>query len=194
MDLVIREYRDEDEKEWLKCHVLVDLKSKGGRLLRNKPKFTGKTIELIALVEEKIVGFIDIELEENVGSVCYKKHDGNAMLWDIGVLPEFRKKGIATKLLEEGIRRGKQQDMKRLEAWSVEEDAWKFYEKRGFKKFYEYHHVLINNRQKLKAFDKDGLHVIELYAHVMPEVDLESTIAKYQPKEVLVCRGYELLL
>jgi len=84
--------------------------------------------------------------------------------------------------------------MKRSEAWSVKEDVWKFYEKRGFKKFFEYHHVSINNRQKLKAFDKDSLHVIELYAHVIPEADLESIIAKYQPEEVFVCRGYELLL
>jgi len=193
-DIVIREYRVEDEREWVKCHALVYLDSNERRLLRNKPKYTGKTIELIALVRGKIVGFTDIELEEVPGSICYKKFDGNGMLWDIGVLPEFRRRGIGTKLLDEGIERGKQLGMKRLEAWSIEPNAWKFYEKYGFKKFFEYHHVLISGRGKLKVFDKDGLHITEIYAHVMPETDLKAIIEKYQPKEIFPCRGYELLL
>jgi predicted acetyltransferase len=83
--------------------------------------------------------------------------------------------------------------MKRLEAWSIEPKAWIFYEKYGFKKFYEYHHVLMTNRENLRAFDRDGLHIVEIYAHVMPKTGLEEVKKKYQPKEVLVCRGYELL-
>ncbi|MEM3579969.1 MAG: GNAT family N-acetyltransferase, partial [Candidatus Bathyarchaeia archaeon] len=112
----------------------------------------------------------------------------------VGVLPEFRRRGIATRLLNEGVKRGKKLGMKRLELWSIEPQAWIFFEKYGFKKFYEYHHVLITNRENLLAFDRDGLHVIEVYAHVMPETDLEGIKKKYQPKEVLTCRGYELLL
>lgn len=109
------------------------------------------------------------------------------MLWDIGVSLEFRRRGIATKLLNEGIEHGRRLGMKRLEAWN-------FYDRFGFEKFYEYYHVLISNRENLRAFDRDGLHVVEIYAHVMPETDLEEVKRKYQPKEVLTCRGYELLL
>jgi len=192
MDLVIREYKVDDGKEWLRCHALVYIGSNERRIERNKPKYGGKTIELIALVDEKIVGYLDIELEETPGSVCYKKLDGNGMLWDIGVIPEFRGKGIATKLLDEGIRRAKQSGMKRLEAWSIEPNAWKFYERYGFKKFFEYHHVLISEREKLRPFDKDGMHIIEIYAHVMPETDLKAIIEKHQPKEILPCCGFEL--
>jgi len=191
MSLVIREYKDKDEKEWLKCHALVYLGSNERRLERNKPKYAGKSIQLIALVNAQIVGYLDIELEETPGSICYKKSEGNGMLWDIGVLPEFRGKGIATKLLDEGVRRGKELGMKRLEAWSIEPNAWQFYEKYGFKKFFEYHHVLINNREKLRTFDKDGMHIVEIYAHVMPETDLKAIIEKHQPKEILPCCGFE---
>lgn len=194
MNLVIRKYKVDGEKEWLKCHALVYLDSNERRLERNKPKYAGKSIELIALVDEKIVGFLDIELEETPGSTCYKKLDGNGMLWDIGVLPEFRRKGIATRLLNEGLSLGKGLSMKRLEAWSIEPDAWKFYEKHGFKKFFEYHHILINNREKLRIFDKDGMHIVEMYAHVMPETDLKAIIEKHQPKEILPCCGFELAL
>jgi ribosomal protein S18 acetylase RimI-like enzyme len=191
MSLVIREYKVDDEKEWLKCHALVYFDSNERRLERNKPRYAGKSIELIALVDDKILGFLDIEQEETPGSICYKKLDGNGMLWDIGVTLEFRRKGIATRLLNEGIKRGKKLGMKRLEAWSIEPNAWKFYEKHGFKKFFEYHHILINNREKLRPFDKDGMHIVETYAHVMPETDLKAIIEKYQPKEILPCCGFE---
>ena len=194
MSLVIREYKESDEKEWLKCHALAYLDSNERKLERNKPKYAGKSIQLTATVDEKIVGYLDIELEEIPGSICYKKLDGNGMLWDIGVLPEFRRKGIATKLVDEGVRRGKKWGMKRLEAWSIEPNAWKFYEKYGFKKFFEYHHILINNREKLRIFDKDGMHIVEMYAHVMPETDLKTIIEEHQPKEILPCCGFELAL
>jgi len=194
MDLAIRQYRVEDEKEWLRVHALVYLDSNERRLLRAKPKHEGKTIELVAEVNSEIVGFLDIELEETPGQVCFKKLLGNGMLWDIGVLLEHRGKGIATRLLNEGMRRGKRQSMRRLEAWSIEPNAWRFYEKYGFKKFYEYHHVLIDNRERLRAFDEDGMHIIELYAHVMPETDLKEIVTKYQPRGVMPCHGFELTL
>ena len=194
MDSVIREYRAEDEKEWLRCHAFVYFDSNERRLLRKKPRYMGKSIELIALIDKKIIGFLDIEREEKPGGICYKKADGNGMLWDIGVLPKFRREGVATRLLAEGIKRGKRLGMKRLEAWSIEQDAWKFYEKYGFKKFFEYHHVLIDSREKLKVFDKDDMHIVEIYAHVMPNADLKAIMARYRPKEVMPCRGFELTL
>jgi len=194
MDFIIRNYQPNDEKEWLKCHALAYLGSNERILERSKPKYHGKTVELVALYDKKIVGFLDIELEETPGSICFRKAEGNGMLWDIGVLPKFRRRGVATKLLNEGIKSGKKLGMKRLEAWSIEPPAWKFYEKYGFKKFFEYHHVRINNREKLRAFDRDGLHIVEVYAHVMPETNLKIIVEKYQPEEVYPCYGYELIL
>lgn len=171
--LTIREYKSEDEDEWLRCHTLAYLGTRERRLERSKPTYSGRSIEIVALVNDKIVGFLDIELEDTPGAICYRKFEGNGMLWDIGVLPEFRRRGIATKLLNEGIERGRRLGMKRLEAWSIEPEAWNFYEKHGFKKFYEYHHVLITNRENLRALDRNGLHIVEIYAHVMSETDLE---------------------
>ena len=193
MSLVVREYSENDEKKWLKCHALVYLGSNERRMERNKPRYA-KSIELVALVDDEIVSFLGIELEETPGSTCHKKLDGNGMLWDIGVKAESRRKGVATALLNEGIKRGKQLGMKRLEAWSIEPDAWKFYEKKGFKKFFEYHHVLIVDREKLRALDRDGLHVVELYAHVMPETNLEAVTEKHEPREIYPCCGFELTL
>ncbi len=172
--------------------MLIDLTASGGELLKQKPKYSGKSVELVATMDSKIVGFLDIELESSPGKICHKKVEGNGMLWDIGVMKEYRKRGIATRLLNEGIGRAKKYGLQRLEAWTVEENAKPFYEKYGFTKFYEYHHVRINGREKLRAFDRNGLHVISLYAHVMPETDLEDIIEKYKPKEVFTCSGFEI--
>lgn len=192
MTTVIRSYRAEDEEEWIKCHMLVDLSATGGELLKEKPKYEDRSIELVATINNKIIGFLDIELESSPGKSCYKKVKGNGMLWDIGVLKEKRRQGIATRLLEEGIRQAKKEDFQRLEAWTIEEDAKEFYESFGFKKFYEYHHVLINKREKLKPLNKDGIHVTYVYAHVMPNTDIDSIVRKYEPKKVYLCTGFEI--
>lgn len=191
MSLRIRRYRRRDEGEWIKCHMLVDLEASGGELLKEKPKYDGKSIELVATIDDKIIGFLDIELEGSPGKICYKKIEGNGMLWDIGVLKEYRRQGIATRLLNEGINRARRYGLQRLEAWTVEENAKRFYENNGFTEFYKYHHIRINKRENLKAFDKNGLHIISLYAHIMPETNLEDVIKKYNPKEVFECLGFK---
>jgi len=194
MSLRIRSYRKRDEKEWIKCHVLVDLEATAGQLLKEKPKYDGKSVELVATVADRLVGFLDIEMEEPGRQICLNKAEGNGMLWDIGVLKECRGRGIGLKLLREGIRRARKHGLRRLEAWTVEKDAKGFYEKFGFKRFYDYHHVELEKREKLKAFDRDGMHVISLYAHVMPEVGIKEVSRKYEPKRVHACSGFEIYL
>ena len=129
----IRSYQSEDEKEWLKCHVVVYLGSNERRFLKEKPRCKRQSIELVATDDDKIIGFLDIELEDVPGSICYKKVEGNSMLWDIGVWEEYRRKGVATRLLNETINRLRKQDVRRLEAWSIEDGAKRFYEKFWFK-------------------------------------------------------------
>ena len=192
MSLKIRSYRKQDEKEWAKCHMLVDLEATAGQLLKEKPEYDGKTVELVATIGDRIVGFLDIEIEYLEHTLCCKKTKGNGMLWDVGVLKEFRGRGIGSSLLKEGIRRGKKHGLQRLEAWTVEEEAKNFYEKFGFRRFYDYHHIRCEKREKLKEFDRDGVHVISVYAHVMPEADLKEVIKKYEPKQVLKCSGFEI--
>ena len=153
MDLFIRSYRDEDEENWLKCHALVYLNTNERRLLKKKPKYAGKPVELVATVNDGIIGFLDIELEAAPRSLCFKKLDRNGMLWGIGVLREYRRRGVATKLLNEGLKLGRKYGMRRLEAWTIEEEARGFYEKHGFKKFYEYYHILLDDREKLRGLD-----------------------------------------
>jgi ribosomal protein S18 acetylase RimI-like enzyme len=192
MSLRIRSYRKSDEKEWVKCHARVDLEATAGQLLKEKPKYDGESVELVAIVADRLVGFLDVEMENPGRQICLNKAEGNGMLWDIGVLKEYRHRGIGLKLLREGIKRAKKHGLRRLEAWTVEKDAKDFYEEFGFKRFYDYHHVQCEKREKLKAFDRDGMHVISLYAHVMPETDVKEVIGKYEPKQVHVCSGFEI--
>ena len=80
MDLEIRNYHNEDEEEWLKCHMLIDLKTSGGELLKKKPKYADRSIELVATLDDKIIGFLDIELESSPGKICHMKVKGSGML------------------------------------------------------------------------------------------------------------------
>jgi ribosomal protein S18 acetylase RimI-like enzyme len=192
MNVKIRSYKRQDEKEWVKCHALTDLEATAGQLLKEKPKYDGKSVELVATEAGRVVGFLDIEMENPERQVCFRKGEGNGMLWNIGVLKEHRRCGVGSKLLRRGIERAKKHGLRRLEAWTVEEDVKGFYEKFGFKRFYDYHHVYCEKREKLKEFDSDGMHVVSLYAHVMPEANLEELIRKYEPRQVHVCSGFEI--
>lgn len=79
-----------------------------------KPRYERQSIELVAVDDNDIIGFLDIELEDVSRSVCYKKVEGNAMLWDIGVLKAYRRKGLASKLLSEGVSQAKKHSAERL--------------------------------------------------------------------------------
>ena len=106
-------------------------------------------------------------------------------------LSKHRRKGLGTRLSEATCQLRKH-GVKRLEAWSIEDGAKKFYIKFGFQKFYEYYQVLIRNREKLKPLNTDDLHVVEVYAHVMPETNLDNIKEKYAPEETHVCTGFEI--
>lgn len=93
-NLKIREYHDEDAEEWVKCHALVYIGTNERRLLKNKPRYARKSIELVAIVNDKIVGFLDVELEDSPGQICYKKVEGNGMLWDLVFLRNIKDKGL----------------------------------------------------------------------------------------------------
>jgi ribosomal protein S18 acetylase RimI-like enzyme len=192
MNLKIRSFKKQDEREWVNCHMLVDLEATAGQLLKEKPKYDGKSVELVATIAGGVVGFLDIEMENPRRQVCFRKVEGNGMLWDIGVLKGYRGRGVGSKLLKGGIERAKKHGLRRLEAWTVEKDAKGFYEKFGFKRFYDYHHVHCEKRQEQKEFDRHGMHITSLYAHVMPEADLEEVIRKYEPKQALACSGFEI--
>jgi len=130
----IREYKSEDENGWVRCRLLSFLDSSYyDDIKKTKESYDNPSLCLVAEDNGIIVGFIDVEYEEHAGEVCYFSGALGAVIWNIGVLPEYRRQGVATQLwntakvmlLDKGIRR--------FEVWTQNDtasNAW--YERQGF--------------------------------------------------------------
>ena len=122
--MIIREYKDSDNLDWVRCRVLSFLDSAYfDNVLREKEHYNNPSIELIVEADDKIVGIIDVEYEIKKGTVCYYTNELGGVIWHLAVLPEYRNRGISTLLLNKAIDILKNNGVKKLEAWT-RDDKW----------------------------------------------------------------------
>jgi len=193
--MIIREYQEKDELQWVRCRVLSFLDSAYfDNILREKEHYLHPAVELVAEADDKVVGFIDVEYENEPGDVCYLKGSLGGVIWHLGVLPEYRSLGVASSLLEESIERLKKLGVKRIEAWT-RDDKWvnEWYIRRGFAWKESYLHVYAESSEcdnACQSKDEDLL-ICNCYAHY---IGSDREAVKKQYKRVHECNLYELQL
>lgn len=179
----IREYKPDDERGWLECRVLSFLDSAYyDDVVRQKPSYLNPTIDLVAESDKKIVGFIEVECDLADGTTCYQGPYPAGMIWNIGVLPEHRRDGIATKLLDEAKRMALEKGVNRFEAFTRDDQfVHRWYEKNGFHKVMSYLHVYLNydELQEFGLRSKIGLSPHKMFAHYLDD-DIEAVRHKYE--------------
>ena len=166
---VIRPYTAADERGWLECRVLAFLDSAYYDAVdREKEHWDRPSIELVAEVDGTIVGLIDVELEEEPGTVCEERPGLGGMIWHLAVLRDFRRQGIATRLLAAAEEAARGRDIERFEAWT-RDDAWvqRWYESQGFVHVLSYLHVYVHGRNETDGVISSelGLKPIKVFAH-----------------------------
>ena len=164
-----RPYEDADERGWLECRVLAFLDSAYyDAVEREKERYERPSIELVADVDGRIVGLIDVELEEEPGTVCWDRPGLGGMIWHLAVLPEHRRRGIATQLVAAAESAARRHGIERFEAWT-RDDEWvqRWYEGNGFERVYSYLHVYAHGREELDGVIDAGLGLrpVKLFAH-----------------------------
>ena len=189
----IREYKPEDERAWLECRVLSYLDSAYfDDVHQHKDSFTNPVIDLVAEDKNKIVGFIEIECETEVGALCAEGPVPAAMIWNIVVLPEYRRKGLAAGLLQEAKRIATERGIVRFEAYTRDDPsvlAW--YRANGFKKVMSYLHVYLDADEVAGVIQSEipGLKPLKIFAHYTGE-DREKIQGQF--KRVHECQLFEL--
>ena len=172
MTFEIRPYRDEDEQGWLRCRVLGFLDSAFHDDVRQeKEHYDCPAVELVAEADGLIVGLLDLELEPAPGVL----HDTTArggVIWHVAIHPDYRRRGIATALVERAVELAREAGLELVQAWT-RDDRWvhAWYEACGFEQRYSYLHVYM---QPDEARDEvtlrtEGLRPVLAFAHYTGE-------------------------
>ncbi|TCW47577.1 acetyltransferase (GNAT) family protein [Bacillus thuringiensis] len=69
-------------------------------VLNKKEVYENPSIELVAEIDGKIVGLIDVEYEKKEKTVCSRGTGLGGMIWHIAVHPDYARQGIGENLLK----------------------------------------------------------------------------------------------
>lgn len=165
----VRPYRESDERGWVRCRALSFLGSAYyDDVRREKERYDGPSIELVAEAGGEVVGLIDVELEREPGAVCSEREGLGGMIWNIATHPDHQRRGVAAALLEDAERLAREESLVRFEAWTRDDahvHAW--YESHGFELVDSYLHVYVELDEGLRDLFPvaEGLRPVKLFAH-----------------------------
>ncbi|WBW96585.1 GNAT family N-acetyltransferase [Oceanirhabdus sp. W0125-5] len=193
--MIIREYEAKDERGWVECRVLSFLDcAYFDNVLREKEHYQNPSIELVAEIDNKIVGLIDIEYETEIGTVCSDGKELGAMIWHIAVLREYRSLGIATQLFNTAIEKLKEKGISLIEAWT-RDDKWvnDWYINRGFEWQESYLHIYKTYEDNCTVAKSviEKLYLCDTFCHYVGE-DKEEMKKKF--KRVHECSLYKKVI
>jgi len=145
-DYKIIEYDNYYEKSWIRCRVLSFLDSSYYDDVNiKKEEYESPSVSLIAVENDNVIGFLEMEYELEPYTVCSKNEKLGehlaGMIWHLGTHPDYRRKGIAKELLNKMVEIAKTKKLQRLEAWTRDQkfvNDW--YWKSGFVQIEEYVH------------------------------------------------------
>ncbi len=198
MEITIRDYRDEDEQEWMRTHAIVlSISHAWNYSIQERPKYERDSIKLVAIAEEKLVGLLDAEIERKPGEICMLKNSIGCYILEFGRLPEYAGHRIGTKLIEVAKEQLIAKGVHRMEFWSQDEKAQGFYKKWGMKEINRHMRFRIKPNKEIEDLLRRDLIGCEyIYGacllEVYPDVKKRYEVIEHHPLEPHVCVGYEI--
>ena len=142
----ISQYTPDREEKWLDCYMQAYFHSMYyDEMVQIKPRYDNPSIELIAIQNDKIIGFLDIEIEKEEGQFCYNEERRGRLVALLGVHPEFRQQGVATQLFNSAIDLArKKYEIQKLEIWIKEDSIIRhFLESLSFKRIKQFFQIYL---------------------------------------------------
>ena len=194
-DLIIRSYNSSDEEGWLKCRLVSFHDSAYyDDVYTKKPIFDNPSLELVAEIDGKIIGVLDLEKDNKDGSICYCKSGSGAMVWTIAVLPDYRRFRIASQLILKAVDWARSKDIDFIEAWT-RDDKWviDWYESVGFSRFHSYWHIYFKGDNAKALFESNDKDIVpqSVFAHSSKD---PKTLDQNKIDRFYKCSGYKLEL
>lgn len=190
----IREYKDTDKNSWIRCRVVSFMDSSYYDDVQNfREKYQNPSVKLVAVDNNSVVGFLDVEYENEPGDVCYFKGQKGGVIWHLGALPEFRNQKIATMLWNKAKEMLINEGVKRIEVWTQDDEpATKWYVKQGFQMKEAYLNAFVRGNEKTPIIQKyiNFNSIGEIYG--IRSLNFEAPIERKSELEKVCYRLYEV--
>lgn len=199
MSLSIREYQDSDRDEWMRVHaIIMSISHSWNYCIQERPTYEGHaSTRLVATIDDQMVGLTDTQYENEVGELCFLKDSPGGYVLEFGRLPEFSGQEIGPKLIEATVADAKAKGYRRLEYWSQDRKAQRFYRRYGLPEIGRHYRFRIKPPQDVTDRMMTDLVGVEyLYCACMPEewplIKEKYEIMEKHPLEPHLCVGFEL--
>jgi GNAT superfamily N-acetyltransferase len=199
MSLEIREYRSEDRDEWMRVHaVIMTISHAWNYCIQERPDYAGyDSTRLVALLDGRIVGLTDVQYDKEPGEFCFLKDSRGGYVLEFGRLPEYSGHSIGSRLIEAAVEDAKLKGIFRLEYWTQDRKAQRFYQRLGLKEIGRHYRFRVKPPQPVSEFmDQCSVGVEYLYCACLPEqwplVKEQFDVLEKHPMEPHLCIGYEI--
>lgn len=199
MDIEIREYRPEDCAEWMRVHaIIMSISHAWNYTIQERPLYEGyASTKLVALLEGKIIGLTDVQYDSTPGEFCFLKDSLGGYVLEFGRLPEYRGHNLGKRLMDATVEDAARKGFHRLEYWSQDRAAQRFYRRVGLKEIGRHYRFRVKpTGQIAELMMQDYAGVEYLYCACMPE-EWPNIKEKYEvltrhPLEPHLCVGFEI--
>lgn len=199
MDIEIREYRAEDEAEWMRVHaIILSISHAWNYTIQERPNYEGfQSTRLVAVHDGKIVGLTDAQYENEPGEFCLLKDSVGGYVLEFGRLPGYGGHRIGQLLIDATVEDAKKKGFHRLEYWTQDRKAQRYYARIRMKEIGRHYRFRMRAPEEVKdVVGRNYIGIEYLYCACLPEewplVKEKYDIVTKHPLEPHLCIGYEI--
>ncbi len=199
MEIRIREYNPADRDEWMRVHaVILSISHAWNYSIQERPPYEAHaSTQLVALHDGHIIGLIDVKYDNEPGEVCYLDKSRGGYVLEFGRLPEYAGHRIGQLLIDAAVEDAKRQGFNRLEFWSQDRTAQRFYRRINLPEIGRHYRFRMRSPQAVEELLKEDYVSVEyLYGlcaiEEWPLIKKKYDIIEKHPLEPHLCVGFEL--
>lgn len=199
MDITLREYLPEDRDEWMRVHaIILSISHAWNYTIQERPLYEGhQSTKLVALAGAKIVGLTDVQYDNEPGEICSLKDSRGGYVLEFGRLPEYAGHNIGKRLMDATIEDAKKMGFHRLEYWTQDRNAQRYYLRLGLKEIGRHYRFRMRAPKQVgDVLLEDGVGVEYIYGACLPEqwplVKGKYDVIEKHPLAPHLCIGYEI--
>ncbi|HOZ47875.1 MAG TPA: GNAT family N-acetyltransferase [Candidatus Hydrogenedentes bacterium] len=197
-EVTIRPYRPDDRDEWLRMHaIIMTISHAWNYAIQERPSYAGyESTQLVAKVGGRLVGLTDVQYENEPGELCLLDDSRGGYVLEFGRLPEFAGLRIGQKLIDATAADATAKGFHRLEYWSQDRTAQRFYRRIGLKEIGRHYRFRMRAPESVaEALGKERLGIEYVYGCCQPEqwaiIKQQYDIIERPPLEPHLCVGFE---